>query len=171
MWEKTFKSPKERQDFLMNLAIAAQFNLRNRGLVEYYGKDLISYKKDNPSDATRNEFLRLLSRFMTHHLEDNCPPSWRECTPSFWEQFIFTCIPHYIKITSHENQIETFLNELKKFISWLDKRARTSFYQVVSRMAEEAEPELKSCESLLNHLSFTGFSFNSSASSGPTHGY
>lgn len=149
---KKFASPKERQKFLDDLAISAQFQMRHRGLLEYYGKELIAYKRANPTDESRNEFLRVLARYMSHHLEDSCPPSWKECQSSFWEELIYTCLPHHLQITQQEKQVETQLNQLKKFVHWLDQRVGTSHYKLVKKMAEEAESDLKSCERLLNHL-------------------
>lgn len=112
--------------------------MRYRGLFEYYGKDLIAYKRENPTDQNRNEFLRILSSYMTTHLVDNCPTSWKKCKTSFWEEFIFGYYPHMMLITPEENEVDTFLLELKKFIQWLDKRAGTSFHPLIEKYAAES---------------------------------
>jgi hypothetical protein len=157
VWVQPFANPKERQEFLMNLAISTEFEMRHRGLLEFYGKDLIAYKRGHASDKNCNEFLRVFSKFMTDCLEDKCPSSWKECQPSFWEEFIFTFYPHHIKISPNEKEVETFLSQLKKFVRWLDQRAGTSWYPVIEEYASEAGPELKFCEHLLNGLFLRDF--------------
>lgn len=145
-------NPEERQEILRDLAISSEFEMRYRGLFEYYGKDLIAYKREKPTDQNRNEFLRILSSYMTTHLENNCPTSWKKCKTSFWEEFIFGYYPHMMLITPEENEVDTFLLELKKFIQWLDKRAGTSFHPLIEKYAAESVTDLKLCESLLNSL-------------------
>jgi hypothetical protein len=152
-----FANPKERQEFLMNLAISAEFEMRHRGLLEFYGKDLIAYKQKNTSDKNCNEFLRVMSKFMTDWLEDKCPSSWKKCQPSFWEEFIFTFYPHSMKISPNKKEVETFLSQLRKFVRWLDRRAGTSWYPVIEEYASEAGPELKICEHLLNDILLSDF--------------
>ncbi|WP_040205839.1 hypothetical protein [Neobacillus jeddahensis] len=152
MWMQSIANPKERQELLRNLEISAEFEMRYRGLFTYYGKDLITYKLQKPSDKNRNEFLRILSKFMTDCLEDNCPASWLQCQPSFWEEFIFMFFPHSMKVTAEEKQVEAFLLQLKKFVRWLDKNKGTSWSPVVKDLIVAATPELKDCEHLLNSL-------------------
>ncbi|MEH7331629.1 hypothetical protein V7161_03265 [Neobacillus drentensis] len=152
-----FANPKERQEFLMNLAISSEFDMRHRGLLQYYGKDFIAYKREKPSDHNRNEFLRVISKFMANCLEDNCPPSWQQCQSAFWEELIFTFFPHSMKITPNEKEVETFLFQLKKFVRWLDRRTGTSWYSVVEKFAREAGSELTICEWLLNALFLNDF--------------
>lgn len=89
---------------------------------------------------------------MTDILVDSCSPSWKQCQSSFWEEFIFDCIPQYIKITPQEKEVEKYLFQLKKFTKWFDHLAGTSWSPVVEAFAEEATPDLKNCERLLNHL-------------------
>ncbi|MBV7507845.1 hypothetical protein KW850_21685 [Bacillus sp. sid0103] len=145
-----FANPKERKEFLMNLAISSEFEMRHRGLFEYYGKDLIAYKQEKPSDTQRNEFLRILSKFMTTRLEDNCPPSWKDCQPSFWEELIFTFYPHNLDVSKDQKEVESFLFQLRKFVRWLDKRVGTSWYSVIKTYTDEASPDLNICEKLFN---------------------
>jgi hypothetical protein len=151
-WVQPFANQQERQEFLMNVAISREFEMRYRGLVEYYGKELIAYKRERPLDKQRNEFLRVLSKFMTDCLEDNCPPSWKECNYSFWEEFIFTFCPLHMKISPEEKEVETFLSQLKEFVQWLDQRVGTTWYSIIETFSTEAAPELKVCEHLLNDI-------------------
>ena len=152
-----FESPNERQEFLKNLAISSEFEMRYRGLLDYYGKEFIDYKKQKPTDKNRNEFLRIISKFMTECLEDNCPSSWQQCQPSFWEELIFTFYPHCMQISTEEKEVETFLSQLKYFVKWLDKRVGTSWYPIVEEYSFIARSELKACEHLLNGLFLNDF--------------
>lgn len=38
-----FESPNDHQEFLKNLAISSEFEMRYRGLLDYYGKEFIDY--------------------------------------------------------------------------------------------------------------------------------
>jgi hypothetical protein len=145
-----FPSPRDQQVFLKNLAISSEFDMRHRGLLEFYGNDLIAYKQEKPMDQARNEFLRILANYLTTILENQCPPSWKDCQPRFWEEFIINCLPHLMKITPEEKEVETLLYQLKKFARWLDKRFCTSFFKVIEAYSEEAKADLKLCERLLN---------------------
>jgi hypothetical protein len=145
-----FPSPRDQQVFLMHLAISSEFDMRYRGLLEFYGNDLIAYKQEKHKDPARNEFLRILANYLTTILENHCPSSWQECQPPFWEEFIVNCIPHLMKITSEEKEVESILFQLKKFSRWLDKRIGTSCSKVIEVYSEEAKADLKVCERLLN---------------------
>lgn len=151
-WVHQFASPKEHQEFLINLAVGAEFKMRNRALVHFYGKDLVSYKLAHNTSEKCTEFLRILSKFMTDCLEDECPPSWQECDSSFWEELIFTFFPHNMKISKNNSEVDSFLLQLKNFVKWLDRKAGTSWSPVVGKFAEEARPELAACEQLLNRF-------------------
>ncbi|WP_077620070.1 hypothetical protein [Bacillus sinesaloumensis] len=131
--------------------------MRYRGLLEYYGKDFIAYKKEKPSDKKRNEFLRIISKFMTHYIEDDCPPSWKQCPASFWELFIFSFYPDHIKLSPTEQEVEIFLYQLKEFVRWLDKRSGTSWSPIIEQYSLEAFPELKICERSINWIFLRGF--------------
>jgi hypothetical protein len=157
IWLQEFKQPGEHTELLENLKISQDFNMRHRGLMEYYGKDLIAYKKEQMANEKRNEFLRTFSHYMTDHLEDDCPPSWKECPASFWEELIFAYLPHYTKITPQKNYSETFLLQLRKFVRWLDKREDTVFSSLVEGYITEGTPILKKCEGLLNYLFLKDF--------------
>lgn len=146
------QSPQERQGIFMDLATSSEFDMRYRGLFEYYGKDMIAYKREKPSDQNLNEFLRVFSKFMTDCLEDNCPSSWKHCQPTFWEELIYTFYPHSMKISPDEKETEKFLEQLLKFVRWLDKRAGISWYPIVEDDALRAVNDLKQCERLLNSL-------------------
>lgn len=145
-----FPSPRDQQVFLRNLAISSEFDMRHRGLLEFYGNDLIAYKQEKHMDLARNEFLRILANYLTTILENQCPSSWKDCQPPFWEEFIINCIPHLMKITPEEKEVESILFQLKKFARWLDKRIGTTFVKVIETYSEEAEADLKICERLLN---------------------
>lgn len=151
-WAIPMTTPQERKNVFMDLAISSEFGMRNRGLVFYYGKDLIAYKRERPSDQNRNEFLRILAKFMTDCLEDDCPSSWDLCESSFWEKFIYYFYPQNIAISPKMNEVENFLVQLKKFIRWLDKRVGTNYKPIIEKYSTEAAPNLKSCEQLLNIL-------------------
>lgn len=103
---KHFENPKERENLLKNMKISAEFDMRQRGHFLFYGKDFIDYKLERPYDKDRNEFLRILSNFMSYVLEDDCPSSWKKCKRPFWEELIFTHLPHVMRITPDQNQVE-----------------------------------------------------------------
>ncbi|OLS39241.1 hypothetical protein [Bacillus sp. MRMR6] len=147
-----FTTTKERTEFFKNLAISSEFDMRQRGILEYYGKDLIAYKLEDPKNENRNEFLRVLAEYMTTRLEDNCPPSWKACHSPFWEELIFAFIPHNLQINPNQNEAETYLNELKMFVKWLDKRAQTNWYPIVTNYVKAAVSDLIICESILHAI-------------------
>jgi hypothetical protein len=154
---KHFENPKEREELLKNMRISAEFDMRHRGHFLYYGKDFIDYKLINPYDKDRNEFLRILSNFMSTVLEDDCPPSWKKCKRPFWEELIFTHFPHVMRITPDQKQVETFLSQLRMFVQWLDKRVGTTWFAVVDKYSKEAIPDLKVCEQVLNTIFLRDF--------------
>ncbi|VEF47403.1 Uncharacterised protein [Bacillus freudenreichii] len=149
---RSFASQEEHQEVLADLQISSQFNLRYRGLFEYYGKDLIAFKREKPRCMIRNKFLEVFSRYMTDYLEDHCPPSWQDCQPSFWEGLIFAYLPHHLKVTSEEKEVESFLSELNRIVKRIDKIAGTSWFHTVRTYADEALIDLKICERILNRL-------------------
>ncbi|GAA0489430.1 hypothetical protein GCM10008986_14080 [Salinibacillus aidingensis] len=147
-----FSHPEERKKYLEMLKIGSAFDMRPRALFHYYGPDLIAYKKRFLSNPQVNYFLRLFSAYLTTHLEDDCPESWEECGPEFWEELITVYYPYYMKITIEQNQTEIFFTQLLKFAHWLDKRTGCSCYEIVKKCTEENWSELTSVESLLNDL-------------------
>lgn len=151
-WAIPMTTPQERKNVFMDLATSSEFGMRNRGLVFYYGKDLLAYKREKPSDQARNEFLRILSKFMTDCLEDDCPSSWGLCGSSFWEKFIYYFYPQNISISQTMKETDNFLFQLKKFAHWLDQRVNTQYYPIIETYTTEAAPYLISCEHLLNFL-------------------
>ncbi|WP_282139358.1 hypothetical protein [Rossellomorea aquimaris] len=104
------------------------------------------------ANKKRNEFLTAFSHYMTDHLEDECPRSWKECPPSFWEELIFAYLPHTMKVVPKKNYTEQFLLQLRKFVRWLDKRNDTTFLEVVVSYISEATQTLKKYESLFSEL-------------------
>jgi hypothetical protein len=152
IWLQEFKQPGEHLELLKKFKISKEFDMRPRGLMEYYGNDLIDYKKEQMANKKRNEFLRTFAHYMTDHLEDECPPSWKECPDSFWEELIFAYLPHYTKIIPKKNYSETFLSQLRKFVRWLDKKEHTDFFQLVDGYITEGSPTLTKCEDLLNYF-------------------
>ncbi|MFC4024419.1 hypothetical protein ACFOUV_11495 [Oceanobacillus longus] len=156
-WVHTFSHPDEHKEFMEEFKIASQFEMRYRGLLEFYGADLIAYKRNNMASQHVNEFLHILSKFFTDHLENNCPSSWKECQSTFWEEFISTCYPQYMKLSTKHNESEIFLTQLMKFVKWLDKRIGTTCYKAVKEYAENIASELRSCEQLLNELHLHSF--------------
>lgn len=142
---------------LTNLKVSAEFDMRHRGLFEYYGKDLIAYKNNYRFQRNCNEFLRDFSKYMTDYLEDNCPPAWDKCNASFWEELIFAYIPLILKVTPQRKEAEKFLSQLKHFVRWLDRRIGTSWYGVVENYVRQAKPALVQCEQLLNEIFLTDF--------------
>jgi len=67
--------------------------MRYRGLLEYYGKDLVAYKKGQHSDDARNEFLHGFSAYMADFLEDDCPPSWKNVTRNLGKNLLLLLFP------------------------------------------------------------------------------
>ncbi|WP_066298499.1 hypothetical protein [Bacillus sp. FJAT-29937] len=143
-------SEREREELLQNIQLSSQFNMRYRGLFEYYGKDLIAYKREKPRDQNRNEFLRIISAFMNYYLEDTCPTSWENCQPEFWEELIITIFPLHMRVTPQKKEVEKFLLELRKFVRWLDRKANTSWSRIIEYYIEKYHAQLKMCEQLLN---------------------
>ncbi|WP_173104278.1 hypothetical protein [Bacillus sp. KH172YL63] len=152
IWFHPFNHPDEHRDMLEKVKISRAFNLRFRGLVEYYGDDLIAYKREQMANQKRNDFLTSFAHYMTDHLEDDCPASWKECGPSFWEELIFAYLPDTMKVTPHNNYTQQFLIELRKFVRWLDKRNETACSEVVESFLTDAFPLLKKCEILFSQL-------------------
>lgn len=154
---KHFENSKECEELLKNMRICDEFDMRHRGHFLFYGKDFIDYKLIRPYDKDRNEFLRILSNFMTTVLEDDCPPSWKKCKRPFWEELIFTHFPHVMRITPDQKQVETFLSQLRMFVQWLDKRVGTTWFAVVDKYSKEAISDLKVCEQVLNTIFLRDF--------------
>ncbi|MCT8138034.1 hypothetical protein H1D32_09855 [Anaerobacillus sp. CMMVII] len=142
----------ERMELLAKIKISSEFGMRYRGLFEFYGDDLIKYKLGAPNSLARNEFLTVLAKYFTDYLEDDCPTSWKECHSQFWEEFLFIFYPFHMKITREEREVEKFSNELKKFLRWLDRRYRSSFYKLIEKYLQESGNDLKKCEQMLNRL-------------------
>jgi hypothetical protein len=147
-----FSNQNEHKEFLSKIKVSSQFGLRYRGLLEFYGDHLIAYKLENPTSKSRNEFLTVLGKYLTDYLEDDCPSSWEECQPTFWEEFLLSFYPFLMKVTPKEREVETFLSELKKFTHWLDRKVGGSRYELIEKYIEESSTELKKCEHLLNRL-------------------
>ncbi|MGO5012490.1 hypothetical protein ACTQ5K_11590 [Niallia sp. Sow4_A1] len=154
--ETTFKlipltSTQSRSEILKKIEISSQFNMRYRGLFEYYGDDLIAYKKEKPTDFFRNEFLRTFSSYLTDYLEDNMPISWNKCKKPFIELLLYIHLPNTIKISKESNSIQHFISEFRKFSIWLDQKEKTTWTKLLTPY-EESINELLLCEELLNRL-------------------
>jgi hypothetical protein len=152
VWLQEFNHPDEHLEMLEKFKIGREFNLRSRGLVEYYGNDFIDYKREQMANKKRNQFLTDFAYYMTDHLDDDWPRSWKECLPSFWEELIFAYLPHHMKVVPKKNHTEDFLLQLRKFVRWLDKRHNTTFLDIVDPYITEALPILKKYETLFSEL-------------------
>ena len=126
--------------------------MRYRGLLEFYENDLITYKLENPKSKARNQFLELLAKYFTVYLEEDCPTSWEDCQPPFWEEFLFTFYPFHLKVTPDEKEVEQFVLELKKFVRWINRNDKSSDYEYIDKYVKEALIDLKECEHLINRL-------------------
>ncbi|MFP3719859.1 hypothetical protein SFC57_08610 [Niallia circulans] len=142
---------QSRSEILKKIEISSQFNMRYRGLYEYYGDDLIAYKKENPADYFRNEFLRTFSSYLTDYLEDNMPTSWHKCKKSFIELLLLIHLPNALKISQERNSMQHFISEFKKFSIWLDHREKTTWTKMSASYGQTFH-ELQICEDLLNRL-------------------
>ncbi|WP_231784211.1 hypothetical protein [Lentibacillus sp. JNUCC-1] len=150
---QTFSHPDEHKAMMEKLKISSKFDMRYRGLLEFYSDDLVAYKLKKGSGKHTNEFLRIFSYYLTDTLEDHCPSSWQECQSSFWEKFIFVHYPHdHMTISKKQRDSEIFLLQLRRFVKWLDQRTGTSWLKVVEQYEAQAKSELLHCEKLLNHL-------------------
>ncbi|HWJ77906.1 MAG TPA: hypothetical protein VNR61_07505 [Niallia sp.] len=136
-----------RNEFLKKIEISSAFNMKNQALFEYYGDDLIAYKKLAISDKKRNEFLRIFSSYLTDYLEGNIPSSWIECKTSFLEKLLFLFLPSKIKVTEDKDSISSFLVEFKKFAYWLDKKEQTNWVNHLISYKDQLA-ELSLCEEL-----------------------
>ncbi|MFC0273173.1 hypothetical protein ACFFIX_17300 [Metabacillus herbersteinensis] len=158
VWLQPVKRPDEHEELLKKVKISSEFNLRYRGLFEFYGTDLITYKLGNPTCKSRNQFLEVLGLYFTVYLEDECPESWEACQASFWEEFLFTFYPNHIELSPNETEVGAIFIELKKFTYWLDKRTGSSTYRLIENFIQESASELKQCEKLINRLFNSVFS-------------
>src|SRR5690625_1551860 len=152
LWKYEFTDSEDREKILENIHIGSQFDMRYRGLFLFFGDDLVTYKKKIGSNKNGTEFLRILARYFTNHLEDDAPSSWEECQSTFWEELIFACFPHLMKLSKEQQQSIIFISQLKKFVQWLDKTKGTSCYQFIEKYFKEATVELPRNEKLLNQL-------------------
>lgn len=152
VWFRPMEGPEEYEEMLNKLIVSRKFNMRFRGLRQFYGDELIAYKLKNPSSSSRNIFLEIIAEYFTTYLEDKCPSSWNECDHEFWEEFFYSFYPSTIKISPKQNEVKRFLNEVKKFVHWLDKHIGTSFYSYIEELCAEATSELLECEKLINKL-------------------
>lgn len=152
IWSKPISGPKEQMEILEKVKTIQQFGMRHRGLFEFYGDDLITYKREKPKSSDRNKFLKVLSTYFTDYLEDDCPNTWQECQSSFWEEFLIIFYPTQIILTPNEKEVETFLFELKKFTRWLDRKTGCSSHVMINHLIEESKADLKKCEHLINEL-------------------
>ncbi|MFD2045480.1 hypothetical protein ACFSTA_17490 [Ornithinibacillus salinisoli] len=84
-WKIEFSHPDEREVYMERLRVGSEFDMRYRGIFEFYGADLVAYKLKHKSSNQVNDFLRVFSKYLTDYLEDDCPPSWEECSHSFCE--------------------------------------------------------------------------------------
>lgn len=157
VYMKSFESPKERKELMKNMSVAAEFQLRHRGLFEYYGKDMIAYKLENRKSLKRNDFLHTLGQYMAYLLEDDCPQSWHECAHEFWEDLILLYYPHFMKVSLKQNETKNFLHQVQKFSKWLDKRHGTQIYPLISHIATTVLTDLEYCERLMNILFLRDF--------------
>ncbi|OIJ14414.1 hypothetical protein BKP37_08720 [Anaerobacillus alkalilacustris] len=105
-----------------------------------------------PNSEPRNDFLEILAKYLTDYLEDVNLSSWDDCSPLFWEEFLFCYFPFQMDINPNISHTEKFLTELKKFARWLDRKRHTSFYKFLAKYIEETRGELKDCEILINGL-------------------
>jgi len=152
MWKHEFANDEERNEILEKLAIGSQFDMRFRGLLQFYGDELTSYKRKIGNNEKGTEFLKVMSSYFTDYLEDVELTSWDECQSLFWEEFIFVYFPLYMKISRTQQQSTVFLSQLKEFVHWLDKEKKTSCTQYVDLFYDEAKIELVTCERLLKHF-------------------
>lgn len=152
VWTQPIANAEERERLIEKLLIGKEFDMRHRGLVQYYGEDLIQYKREQPGDQMRNHFLTVFSKYMTDYLEDAFPSSWQECDQSFWEEFLLTHYPYHIQISKDEKNLNKFLNELKKFTGWLDRKYQTHSAKIVKELIDMYYDDLKRCESVTNTL-------------------
>ncbi|SHG88884.1 hypothetical protein [Ornithinibacillus halophilus] len=149
---KIFSRPDEHKEVLEMIQIGAEFNMPNRAIMEFYGRDLIAYKRRYKSNEQVNHFLHILSHYMKEYYDKDCPKSWKECQPSFWEELLITYLPTIIKISVNQIETRQFLFQLKKFVRWLDKTTGSSWYEKVSADIEEYKMELIACEATLNDV-------------------
>ena len=152
IWLYEFSGPEERKEIIRKLEISSQFNMKYKGLRQFYGDELIAYKEKVGSNKHANDFLRVISSHLTDNFEDNQLTSWKDCLPPFWEELIFTHFPNVMYISKQRKQSVIFLSQLNKFIKWLDYRVGTSWHQTIKQYTKEASEKLVYCEKLLNYL-------------------
>lgn len=121
-----------------------------RFLIEFFGKELIAYRRKKVYDKNRTFFIKVFSKFLNELQEGNSPSEWKESELSFWEEFIVLFFPHNMVISTDEKEVENLFFELRKFIRWIDRQNGTNWYLVVNSFITDANPELKICEHLLN---------------------
>ncbi|MCM2591948.1 hypothetical protein [Rossellomorea marisflavi] len=148
----SLECPEDHQDMLDMFRVSREFKMKYRGLLYYYGKDFVAFKKENRDSQGRNLFLEVIASYMTLHLEDECPDSWNECPYPFWEELIFTYLPSKTKILPEKNFTHLFLHELHAFLTWLDEREHTALSPKVLPFIKESLPMLSRYESLFADL-------------------
>lgn len=152
VWKYEFSGPEDRERMIEKVKISAQFDMRYRGLFQFYGDALIDYKQKIGTNKSGTEFLRVLAKYFTDNHEDTPLYSWNDCQSSFWEEFIFVYYPHLMKISKEEKQSRIFLSQLINFVKWLDQDIGTSCYPIIQTYLKDAASELYDCERLLNQL-------------------
>src|SRR5690606_21004093 len=125
---RPMEGPEEYEEMLNKLIVSRKFNMRFRGLRQFYGDELIAYKLKNPSSSSRNIFLEIIAEYFTTYLEDKCPSSWNECDHEFWEEFNYSVYTYTATKSPKQNEVKRVLNECKKLVDWLGEQIGSSFY-------------------------------------------
>ncbi|WP_193224508.1 hypothetical protein [Bacillus sp. B1-b2] len=142
---------QNRSQILKKIEISSSFNMKYKALFEYYGDDLIEYKKLDLDNKQRNDFLRIFSSYLTDFLEDTMPTSWKKCSTSFLKQLCYLYLPSTVQISQNKNHITLFLEEFRHFATWLDKKENTKWMEFIDKHLTTLQT-LQTCEDLHHTL-------------------
>ncbi|WP_156791480.1 hypothetical protein [Bacillus sp. SG-1] len=149
---RPINSPEERAQIIENVEIGSTFNMRMRGHLLFYGKDLTGYAKSTTVTPNTTNFLHLLSNFLYAKSDNGHLESWDDCCHAFWDEFITTYCPHTLKLSHKEKEAERFLFQLIKFGNWMDTHRKTSLLASIHPCIQTHKPDVILCEKILNHL-------------------
>ncbi|WP_409252873.1 hypothetical protein V1502_02780 [Bacillus sp. SCS-153A] len=149
---QTISSPEERAQIIENVQIGSTFNMRMRGHLLFYGKDLTGYAKSTTVTPNTTNFLHLLSNFLYAKSDHGPLDSWNDCSHAFWDEFITTYCLYTLKLSHKEKEAERFLFQLTKFGKWMDTHRETSLLAIILPSIEAHKPDVILCEKILNRL-------------------
>jgi hypothetical protein len=152
VFSKSLNSPEEQAEIIENVQIGSTFNMRMRGHLLFYGKDLTGYAKKTTVTPNTSHFLHLLSDYLYGKSDAGSVDSWEDCTHSFWDEFVSAYCPHTICLSQRENEASKFLFQLTKFANWMDTNSGTSLLSIINPCIKNNKSDVILCEKIINYL-------------------